>query len=78
MSDKKKYVLVSKLIRIEEKTIAEIDELKESLYKDEHISFSAMVRRLLRVGIDSLKKETKWVIKKWLVYPELLGKPDHT
>ena len=53
------YKLISKLIRIEEGTIKDIEDLKERVYKDEYISFSSVVRKLIRLGLDSFKKESE-------------------
>lgn len=54
MSEQK---LISKLIRIEEGTINDIESLKEKFYKDEYISFSSVVRKLIRLGIESFNKD---------------------
>ena len=51
------HKLISKLIRIEEATIKDIEDLKEKFYKDEYISFSSVVRKLIRLGIESFKKD---------------------
>lgn len=49
--------LISKLIKIEPKTIEDVEALKEKLYKDEYVSFSSMIRRLIRIGLDTFKTD---------------------
>lgn len=52
--------LITKLIRLEEKTIEDIDYLKDKLNDEEYISFSGLVRKLIRIGIENFeKKESK-------------------
>lgn len=52
--------LITKLIRFEEKTIEDVERLKEKLNEEEFISFSGVVRRLVRLGLESIdKKENK-------------------
>ncbi len=55
--------LISKLIKLEEKTIEDVNLLKDKLYKDEYVSFSGMIRRLIRIGLDTFStnkdKESK-------------------
>ncbi len=40
-----------KLLRLEEHTIADIEALEIKMNKENYISFSAIVRRLLRIGL---------------------------
>jgi hypothetical protein len=42
--------LITKLIRLEEKTIEDINELKNKL-DGEYISFASLVRKLIKVGL---------------------------
>jgi len=49
--------LVSKLIKLEPKIIEDVTALKEKLYKDEYISFSGMIRKILRIGLDTFKTD---------------------
>jgi len=50
--------LITKLIRIEEKTIQDINKLKDKL-DGEYISFSSLVRKLIRVGLQNIEKKDK-------------------
>lgn len=49
-------MLVSKLLRIDDTTIQEIEELVRKLSEKEYTSFSALVRTLIRKGIDTMTK----------------------
>jgi len=49
-------MLVQKLLRIDEATIQEIEELSQKLSEKEYTSFSALVRVLIKKGLDSMKK----------------------
>jgi hypothetical protein len=49
--------LIKKLIHLEEKTVEDVERLKEKLNVEEFISFSAVIRRLIRLGLDSMEKK---------------------
>lgn len=57
-------MLVPKLLRIDEATIQEIEELSRKLSEKEHTSFSALVRTLIRKGLDDMEKTETSFIKK--------------
>lgn len=48
--------LITKLIRLEEKTIKDIDQLKNKL-DGEYISFASLVRKLIKVGLENFEKK---------------------
>jgi hypothetical protein len=48
-------MLVPKLLRFDEVTIQEVEELVQKLSEKEYTSFSALVRRLIRIGLDNMK-----------------------
>lgn len=48
--------LISKLIRMEESTIKEIEQLETQLNESQYISFSALVRKLIKIGLDNFKE----------------------
>src|SRR5271155_98310 len=50
-------MLTQKLLRLDEATIQEVEELAQKLSKTEYTSFSALVRQLIRTGLDYMKKE---------------------
>jgi hypothetical protein len=49
-------MLVPKLLRLDDATIQEIDKLVLKLSEKEYISFSALVRTLIRKGLDDMTK----------------------
>jgi hypothetical protein len=49
-------MLIPKLLRIDKATIQEIEELARKLSEKEHTSFSALVRTLIRKGLDNMPK----------------------
>lgn len=49
-------MLVPKLLRIDDATIQEIEKLAKKLSEKEHTSFSALVRTLIRKGLDDMEK----------------------
>jgi hypothetical protein len=55
-------MLTQKLLRLDEATIQELEELAQELSKTEYTSFSALVRKLIRTGLDMKKIEK--IIKK--------------
>jgi Arc/MetJ-type ribon-helix-helix transcriptional regulator len=46
--------LIKKLVHLEEKTIEDVDRLKEKLNEEEYVSFSGVIRRLIRLGLQSI------------------------
>lgn len=46
-------MLITKLLRLDESTVREVDELVNKLSEKEYISFSALVRKLIRIGLDN-------------------------
>lgn len=48
-------MLKPKLLRLDESTIQEIEELSQNLSKKEYISFSALVRKLIKIGMDNME-----------------------
>lgn len=48
--------LITKLIRLEEKTIGDVNELKNKL-DGEYISFSSLIRKLIRIGLQNFDKK---------------------
>jgi hypothetical protein len=48
-------MLVPKLLRLDDATIQEIEELVLKLSKKEHTSFSALVRSLIRKGLNNME-----------------------
>lgn len=48
-------MLVPKLLRLDEVTIQEVEELAQKLSEKEYTSFSALVRKLIRTGVDNMK-----------------------
>ena len=51
--------LIKKLVHLEEKTIEDIERLKEKLNVDEYVSFAGVVRKLIRLGLESIDKGIK-------------------
>jgi hypothetical protein len=49
-------MLVQKLLRIDDSMIQEIEELAKKLSEKEYTSFSALVRKLIRIGMDNMTK----------------------
>jgi hypothetical protein len=49
-------MLVPKLLRIDDTTIQEIEELARKMSEKEYISFSSLVRTLIRKGLDNMTK----------------------
>ena len=49
-------MLVPKLLRLDDTTIKEIEQLSQKLSKKEYISFSALVRAIIRKGLDNMSK----------------------
>lgn len=56
-------MLTPKLLRIEESTIQEVEELAQQLSEKEHISFSALVRKLIRIGLDNMENKVSFLEK---------------
>jgi hypothetical protein len=50
-------MLVSKLLRLEDTLIQEIEDLAQKLSEKEYTSFSALVRKLIRMGADDMKAQ---------------------
>lgn len=48
-------MLVQKLLRLDESAVKEIEELVQKLSEKEYVSFSALVRKLIRIGLDGMK-----------------------
>jgi hypothetical protein len=48
-------MLVPKLLRLDDATIQEVEELAQKLSEKEYTSFSALVRKLIRNGMDDMK-----------------------
>ncbi len=48
--------LIKKLIHLEEKTVDDVNKLKEKL-DDEFTTFSGLVRKLIRIGLESYDKK---------------------
>jgi hypothetical protein len=48
-------MLVPKLLRIDEVTIQELEELAQKLSEKEYTSFSALVRKLIRKGLNNME-----------------------
>lgn len=57
-------MLTQKLLRLDEATIQEVEELAQELSKTEYTSFSALVRKLINIGLDHMKKTEKILKKK--------------
>jgi hypothetical protein len=49
-------MLVPKLLRIDDSTIQEIEELAKKMSEKEYVSFSALIRTLIRKGLDHMPK----------------------
>lgn len=56
-------MLTQKLLRIEDSAIQEIEELAQKLSEKEYTSFSALVRKLIRIGLDNMETEILFIEK---------------
>lgn len=54
-------MLKPKLLRLDESMIQELEQLSQSLSEKEYISFSALIRKLIRIGMDNM--ETSFIEK---------------
>lgn len=52
-------MLVKKLLRLEESLVKEIDKEVEKGSKKEYVTWSSVVRKLIRIGLDKIKNEGK-------------------
>lgn len=52
-------MLIQKLLRLDKNTVQELEELAQKLSETEYISFSALVRNILRKGLNNMKNNTK-------------------
>lgn len=52
-------MLVKKLLRLDESLVKEIDDVVEKKSKKEFITWSSLVRKLIRLGLDKMKVEGK-------------------
>lgn len=48
-------MLKSKLLRLDEAAIREIEEMAQKMSEKEYTSFSALVRKLIRIGMDNME-----------------------
>lgn len=48
---------ISKLIRLDEQTVKDINKIKNEISKTEYITFTALLRKLVRIGIKNYKNE---------------------
>lgn len=53
----KRKNLEQKVIRLEPTMVRELEHIQKEVEKNERVSFSALVRRLIRLGLDALKPE---------------------
>lgn len=51
-------MLKPKLLRLDESLIQELEQLAQSLSKKEYISFSALVRKLIKLGMKNMETES--------------------
>jgi hypothetical protein len=56
-------MLRQKLLRLDESVIQELERLVQSLSEKEYISFSALVRKLIKIGMDNMEAETSFFNK---------------
>lgn len=50
-----KNKLIRKLVRIEDNIVKDIEKLQTEILKTEYISFNALVRKLIKIGLDNWK-----------------------
>lgn len=45
--------LINKMIRLERSTVDKVENLKKDISKKEYISFNALIRKLIIIGLDN-------------------------